>query len=108
MPLNYDKLMPMKYEPVSDCTRSKDTILYALGLGIGAAHPFDPNELKYVYERQLVALPTFAVTLGANAMKLSDPEFCKSITRCCCMVSSRCRCTSRCRRGQSRLREQDR
>jgi acyl dehydratase len=52
----------------------KDTILYALGLGIGAEHPFDPGELKYVYERQLVVLPTFAVTLGADAMKLSDPD----------------------------------
>ena len=75
MPLNYERLMSMQFEPVTAEYSKKDTILYALGLGVGAADPFDSNELKYVYERGLVALPMLAVTLGAGAMRLSDPSF---------------------------------
>lgn len=75
MPLNYDRLMSMQFEPVTAEYTKKDTILYALGLGVGAADPFDRDELKYVYERGLVALPMLAVTLGASAMRLSDPSF---------------------------------
>ena len=75
MPLNYEKLMRMPFEPVTAQYSRKDTILYALGLGVGAADPFDVRELKYVYERGLVALPMLAVTLGAGAMQLSDPKF---------------------------------
>ncbi|HEY5808929.1 MAG TPA: MaoC family dehydratase N-terminal domain-containing protein, partial [Povalibacter sp.] len=75
MPLDYEKLMRMKFEPVTAQYERKDTMLYALGLGVGAQHPFDAGELKYVYERELVALPTFAVTLAANPMLFTDPKF---------------------------------
>jgi acyl dehydratase len=75
MPLNYDKLMSMKLEPAKARYSKKDAMLYALGLGVGATAPFDASELKYVYERDLVALPTLAVTLAAGAMALSDPKF---------------------------------
>jgi acyl dehydratase len=75
MPLNYDKLMSMQFEPVRQTYARKDTILYALGVGVGALDPCDPNELKYVYEKQLVALPTLAVTLAASAMRLADPQY---------------------------------
>jgi acyl dehydratase len=75
MPLNYDKLMSMKLDRTTQQYTKKDVILYALGLGVGSADPVDANELKYVYERQLVALPTLAVTLAAGAMRLADPEY---------------------------------
>jgi acyl dehydratase len=75
MPLDYDRLMRMPAESVTQAYTKRDTILYALGLGVGAADPFDRNELKYVYERNLVALPTQAVVLGASVMRLSDPKF---------------------------------
>lgn len=74
MPLNYEKLMAMKFEPITHRYSRTDTILYALGLGVGAADPTDAQELKYIDERQLVALPTLAVTLAAGAMRLADPE----------------------------------
>jgi acyl dehydratase len=74
MPLNYDKLMRTASESVTQQYTRKDTMLYALGLGVGSNDPVDANELKYVYERNLVALPTLAVTLAASAMRLSDPE----------------------------------
>ena len=75
MPLNYDKLMATRFEPATQQYTRKDVILYALGLGVGAVDPVDPGDLKYVYERQLVALPMLAVTLAAGAMRLADPEF---------------------------------
>jgi acyl dehydratase len=75
MPLNYEKLMSMKLEPARQTYARRDTILYALGVGVGALDPCDPQDLKYVYEKNLVALPTLAVTLAAGAMRLSDPEF---------------------------------
>jgi acyl dehydratase len=73
--MNYDKLMSMKFEPVRQTYARRDTILYALGVGVGALDPNDPGELQYVYEKQLVALPTLAVTLGAGAMRLADPVY---------------------------------
>src|SRR5262245_56244006 len=75
MPLDYEKLTSMKFEPTRQTYTRRDTILYALGVGVGSQDPVDPGELKYVYEKQLVALPTLAVTLAAGAMRLSEPQF---------------------------------
>ena len=75
MPLDYDKLMRLKLEPTRQTYSRRDTMLYALGVGVGVSTPHDPGELKYVYERDLVALPTMAVTLAADAMKFADPAF---------------------------------
>ncbi len=49
-------------ERIQDYTE-RDSILYALSLGFGS-DPLDDEELRYVYEKGLVALPTMAVTLG--------------------------------------------
>jgi acyl dehydratase len=75
MGLDYEKLMRTQFEPTRQTYTRKDTMLYALGLGVAAQDPVDLNELKYVYERDLVALPTLAVTLAAGAMRLADPSF---------------------------------
>lgn len=75
MPLDYAKLKGMKIEPIRHTYTRRDTMLYALGLGVGANDPTDAGDLKYVYEKSLVALPTQAVTLGAGAMLLAQPEF---------------------------------
>ncbi len=75
MPLDYDRLMRLPSEPVTETYTKRDTILYALGLGVGAADPFDRSELKYVYEKDLVVLPMQAVVLGAGAMRFTDPKF---------------------------------
>jgi hypothetical protein len=48
MPLNYDKLMSMTFEPVRQTYARRDTILYALAVGVGALDPCDLQELKYV------------------------------------------------------------
>jgi acyl dehydratase len=75
MPLNYDQLIKTRLEPSRHTYTRKDTILYALGVGVGQQDPNDLAELKYVYEEGLVALPTLAVTLAAGAMRLADPRF---------------------------------
>jgi acyl dehydratase len=75
MPLDYARLKSMKLEPIRHTYTRRDTMLYALGLGVGANEPTDAGDLKYIYEKSLVALPTQAVTLGAGAMLLAQPEF---------------------------------
>lgn len=74
MPIDYAKLKSMQFEPIRHTYTRRDTMLYALGLGVGASDPTDAGDLKYVYEKSLVALPTQAVTLGVAPMLLAQPE----------------------------------
>lgn len=50
----------------------RDTILYALGLGIGT-DPVDPRQLRFVYEDGLQALPTMGVVLAHPGFWAGDP-----------------------------------
>ena len=50
-------------------------MLYALGLGVGAHDPSIRMSSSTSTRRDLVALPTLAVTLAAGAMRLADPAF---------------------------------
>jgi len=63
MTINYDKLINWKMPEVEQQLTKRDTILYALGVGLGA-DPCDVNQLKYVYEQNLQALPSMAIILG--------------------------------------------
>ena len=63
MTINYDKLINWKIPEVRQTLTRRDTILYALGVGLGA-DPCDENQLKFVYEENLVALPSMAIILG--------------------------------------------
>ena len=63
MPINYDKLINWKIPEVEQRITRRDTILYALGVGLGA-DPCDENQLRFVYEQNLRALPTMAIILG--------------------------------------------
>jgi acyl dehydratase len=51
---------------------ARDAILYALGLGLGA-DPTDAEDLRFLDERDLAVLPTFAVTLCTPGMWIRDP-----------------------------------
>jgi len=53
----------------------RDTILYAVGVGVGQDDPCDPDSLNFVYERQLKALPTLAIVLAPPPFWLDEPEF---------------------------------
>ena len=63
MPIQYDKLLGFDIPEVEQHLTKRDTILYALGVGLGA-DPMDTSQLRYVYEQNLQALPTMAIVLG--------------------------------------------
>lgn len=56
------------------CYAAKDTILYALGVGLGA-EPLDAKHLRFLYEDGLVAMPTLANVLGHPGFWLKDPTY---------------------------------
>jgi acyl dehydratase len=63
MPINYEKLINWPIPEIRQQFTKRDTILYALGVGLGA-DPCDKDQLRFVYEKELVALPTMAIVLG--------------------------------------------
>lgn len=62
--IDYDKAKAWRSGEVRQSYGARDTILYALGLGLGS-DPLDPQQLRYVYEKELVALPTMAAVLAS-------------------------------------------
>jgi acyl dehydratase len=74
MALNYDKLINFNVPEVEQRITKRDTMLYALGVGLGA-DPCDVDQLKFVYEEDLQALPTMAIVLGyAGPWASRQPE----------------------------------
>lgn len=63
MTINYDALVNFRIPEVEQQLTRRDTMLYALGVGLGA-DPCDADQLKFVYEQNLHALPTMAIILG--------------------------------------------
>jgi acyl dehydratase len=51
----------------------RDTILYAFGVGAGTPDATERSELRFLYERELIALPTLAIVLAAPAFWFDDP-----------------------------------
>jgi acyl dehydratase len=73
MPIDVATLKRWPFEPVEQTYTHRDTILYALGLGLGQ-DPLDPGQLRHVYEDGLQALPTMAVVLGSAGFFAKDPR----------------------------------
>jgi acyl dehydratase len=71
MPIDYDKLMALKIPQAEHSYADKDTMLYALGVGVGH-DPLDEKQLAFVYEKNLKALPTFAAVLGYPGFWIRD------------------------------------
>ena len=63
MPINYQQLVNWRIPEGEQHLTRRDTMLYALGVGLGA-DPADAAQLKFVYEEKLQALPTMAIVLG--------------------------------------------
>ena len=63
MPIHYETLMNWKIPEVEQVLTRRDTMLYALGTGLGF-DPMDENQLRFVYEKNLAALPTMSIILG--------------------------------------------
>lgn len=63
MAIQHEKLLHWDIPQVEQTLTRRDTILYALGVGLGA-DPVDANQLQFVYEENLKALPTMAIILA--------------------------------------------
>ena len=70
--MNREALLHWPFDELEQSYSATDAILYALGLGIGA-DPTDPNQLRFVYEEGLAALPTMAVIFGYPGLYLREP-----------------------------------
>lgn len=68
MAIDYQALKDRHFADVIHRYEAKDTILYALGVGCG----YDEEDLRYVYERRLQALPSMATVLGLSDFWLKD------------------------------------
>ena len=73
MAIDYQRLKNWPFQDVEHKYTAKDTILYALGLGLGA-DPMDREQLRFVYEDGLKALPTMAVVLALPGQWSKNPE----------------------------------
>ncbi len=73
MAIDYDKLMTREFPQVEQAYTHQDTILYALGVGLGA-DPVDPGQLRFVYEPDLAALPSMAAVLAGPGFWVREPE----------------------------------
>ena len=71
--LDYDTVMNWRFEDVRQTYTERDTILYSLGLGYGQ-DPMDLDDLKFVLEDRLVAMPTMSVVLGGPGPWMADPR----------------------------------
>jgi acyl dehydratase len=75
MGLHYDMLMSLPPREGRQVYDKRDTMLYALGLGVGGKAAHDTRHLGFVYERELQALPTMAVVLAYPGFWMADPQY---------------------------------
>ena len=61
--LQYQKLKDLDLGASTQTYSERDTMLYALGIGMGM-DPLDEQQLPFVYEKNLKAMPSMAATLG--------------------------------------------
>ena len=71
MPISYPDILDIKSEEKSAAWTDRDSMLYALGIGMGA-DPLDEAQLRFVYEKDLRAVPTQAIVLALPAEKLVE------------------------------------
>jgi len=73
MAIDVDKLLNWPFEEVVQSYSRRDTILYALGVGLNM-DPTDEQQLKFTYEETLQALPTMAVVLATPGFWVKHPD----------------------------------
>ncbi|MDY7546124.1 MaoC/PaaZ C-terminal domain-containing protein [Glaciimonas sp. CA11.2] len=73
MAINVDFVKNWSSPVVRQTYSEKDAILYALALGYGS-QPNSPDELRFVYEKGMQAVPTLATTLCYPGFWITDPR----------------------------------
>ena len=71
--IDYHHLLNWKFPEVEQKLTQRDTILYALGIGLGA-DPLDTKQLRFVYEKNLLAFPSMAAALCYPGNWLRNPQ----------------------------------
>ena len=69
--MDYARLRSWVFPDVEATYTDRDTMLYALGIGLGS-DPTDPRELPFVSEPHLRALPTMVAVVARNRPWLAD------------------------------------
>ena len=72
MAIDFDELLNWKFEEQRHVFTRRDTILYALGVGLGVP-ACSLEQLPFLYEEGLRALPTMAAVLGYQGFWMKDP-----------------------------------
>jgi acyl dehydratase len=71
--IKYSVLKNWDFGEIRHTYTERDTMLYALGVGLGS-NPVDPKELQYTYEAHLRVLPTMATVIGSPGFWLENPR----------------------------------
>jgi acyl dehydratase len=72
--MDVTRVLAKDFGAVEQAYGPKDTILYALGIGLGA-RPLDPRHLRFLYEDGLLAMPSMANVLAHPGFWAKDPEY---------------------------------
>ena len=72
MTIHYDALSQWSIPDATQCYTERDTMLYALGVGLGS-DPLDPHQLAFTYEKGLQALPSLGFVVGTPGAWFADP-----------------------------------
>lgn len=78
--MKLDVIRDHEFAPIFARYTDRDTMHYALSLG-ACADPTDAQELPFVYEKNLVALPSMAAVLAHPGAWLADPKFDANIVK---------------------------
>ena len=71
--MNLAELKNFRLKPIVHEYDAKDSMLYALGLGYGS-DPTDPQQVQFVYEKGLKAVPSICVVLAHPGFWINTPE----------------------------------
>jgi len=71
MAIDYHKALALDIPAVEQTFTERDTMLYALGLGLGS-DPLDEADLRYVYEKGLRVFPTMPVAQAFVSLRAID------------------------------------
>ena len=109
--MNLDYVVNRRFAPVIQSYDARDSVLYALSLGIGD-DPLDEDELPYVYEGRAPRAVRVSVSRWVGrrsgttnrARRFPGVGFCTASRASCCTVPCRCRERSGRNTGFSRSR----
>lgn len=71
--IDVHQLLNREFEEIIQTYSARDAIFYALSIGLGA-DPQDEQQLRFVYEKNQAAFPTFSLVLGYPGFWAKEPD----------------------------------